>query len=411
LRPGDVLMLAIEDFRSTKFKTLMSSLGIIIGVIAIVVILSVGEGLYSGVSESFGDLQVNTIIIIPGALGFSTTGDMSDFGGTAQVEKPPAELTGRDVRIIENIIGVENVGPRVNWQGNMEFRGDARSVSVIGLLPHAEDVLASNVENGRFLMDNDRTGIVIGASLAEDAFSSPLRPGMQVTITNPYSQETENYRIVGVLKEAGGTFDLFGGSRDITVYMTSQGLQEVHKFGSYSQIVATVEDLDEVEEVQERIEEKLDVIHRNEEYTAIAQKSVLEIVDRIFAMILITLLGIGSISLIVGGIGIMNVMMLTVQERIKEIGVMKATGATRRDILTLFLTESGMLGLISGIVGVVLGVVFSLVVGSLGNLPVSITVPMMLIGLAFGLGTTLFAGIYPASRASKLDPIQALRSE
>jgi len=93
LKTDDVLILAIEDFRATKFKTLMSSLGIIIGVIAIVVILSVGEGLYGGVSESFGDLQVDTIIIIPGSVGFAPSGDMSDFGGTSQIQKPPAELT------------------------------------------------------------------------------------------------------------------------------------------------------------------------------------------------------------------------------------------------------------------------------------------------------------------------------
>jgi len=312
---------------------------------------------------------------------------------------------------VENTIGVEHVGPQVNWRGLFEFRDNVISVSVVGLLPHAEEVLASKVGDGRFLFDHDRTGIVIGSSLANDAFSSPLRPGMQVTITKPYSQETEDYRIVGVLEEAGGTFSLLGGNQDITVYMTIQGLQEIHKFDSYSQIIATVENIDEIEEVQERIEERLDVIHRNEGYTTIAQKSVLDIVNQIFSMILITLLGIGSISLLVGGIGIMNVMMLTVQERIKEIGVMKATGATRTDILVIFLSEAGMLGFISGTVGVILGVTFSIIVGNVGNLPIVISIPMIIIGMLFGLGTTLFAGIYPANKAAKLDPIHALRTE
>ena len=240
MKPEDVLVFAIDDFKATKFKTLLSSLGIIIGVTAIVVILSVSEGLYGGVSESFGDLQVDTIIIIPGSPGFSPGGSISDFSQSAQVQKPPAYLTDQDLRTIENIIGVEHVGPRVNWQVSMEFRDEIRSVSVVALLPRAEGVMAGKIAEGRFLVDNDRTGIVIGASLAENAFSSPLRPGMQITLTNAYSLETDDYRIVGVLEEAGGTFNLFGGSQDITIYMTGAGMYAVHKFGSYSQIIGTV---------------------------------------------------------------------------------------------------------------------------------------------------------------------------
>jgi len=405
LKPGDVLLLALEDFGSTKFKTFMSSLGIIIGVIAIVVMLSVGEGLYQGVSASFGDLQLDTLIVLPGALGFT------GFGQTSQAERPAAQLLDRDVNAIQGTVGVKNVAPRVNWQGSLQFRDEVRSVAVVGLLPHAEEVLASQIDRGRFLVDGDRGGIVIGANLADNAFSSPLRPGMQVTITNPFSGETADYRILGVLKEAGGTFNLFGGSQDITVYMTTQGLQQVHQFGAYSQIIVTADNIERVEQVQDGIQERLDRLHRNEEYSVIAQKSVLDTVNQIFSMIRITLAGIGAISLLVGGIGITNVMMLTVQERIKEIGVMKATGATRRDILFIFLAEAVMLGVISGVVGVVLGVLFSGFVGDVGDIPVAITAPSLLVGFTFGVGTTLFAGIYPANRAAKLDPIQALRME
>ncbi len=151
--------------------------------------------------------------------------------------------------------------------------------------------------------------------------------------------------------------------------------------------------------------------HKNEAYDATTAKDMLSSLLSILTMVKYALGGIGAISLVVGGIGIANVMMLTVKERIREIGVMKALGATMRDIRVQYLLEAGVLGIVSSIIGITLGVIVSFAIGSLAGLPSAITPQSIVIGMLFGSLTTIIAGVYPANKAAKLDPIEALRAE
>lgn len=384
------------SFLSNKFKTILSSLGIIIGVIAIVVMLSVGEGLYVNVKGAMGNLDLNTLTITPGGLS------------PGQFKKN-AELTEKDVKTIESIPGVKFVSPRKTISATIISKETERTVTLVGIYPSKEQKLGEEIMLGRFLTESDQNGIILKEQSAQNMFRMPLNPGSIVKIKNNENGKEAGFKIVGVLAEAKQSY--FGGVANAEIYTSLKSLEEISNGSSYSMIQVTVDESENVEEMGVLIQESLERSHRNEALSIIAMKTFLEMVNNVMGMIKIALGGIGVISLVVGGIGIVNVMMLTVNERVREIGTMKAMGATEADIRTLFVFESGFLGLISGLIGVVLGSGIALLISAIGAFPLDVTLSSVLVGLGFGVITTMAAGIYPASRAARLDPIEAFRAE
>ena len=398
----DALEFVFLSFSGEKFKTVMSSLGIIIGVAAIVVMLSVGEGLVTGVSSAFGDMDLNMVQVIPG--GFEPAG--------AGRPMKNAVLDDRDVSLLEGVIGVESVSPRRSTGALMEFRSNERSVGVVAITPSKESKIADTIEAGRFLSDSDRSGMVLGYDIANKMFDMKINPGSHIILTNSLTNTSIDYKVVGVLEDVE-QMSLLGGSSNSQIYITHpsmKNLLDIQEY-SFSSINVWVEDQDTIPETIERMDKSLQRTHRNEKYTIFDQSGWLDSITEMLTMIKYGLGGIGAVALAVGGIGIINVMMLTVTERIKEIGVMKAVGANKGDIRTLFLIESGILGLVSGLIGVSLGGGLAYLISVLGNFPSTVTLTSILIGLAFGLVTSVVAGVYPASRAARLDPVEALRAE
>ena len=403
----DALEQVSISFSSNKFKTIMSSLGIIIGVIAIVVMLSVGEGLQEGVGEAFGEADLDVITVFPGGLP-----DTPGPGTGRFVYKKPAEFDDKDVHALENVPGVKTVSARNGGSMLVEFRNEERSISITAITATKEPDLLELVDKGRFLTDSDRSAIVIGSDIANKMFKVPLNPGMRMTLTNRNNDIEKEFTIVGILEEKE-QISAFGGNTNMEILTTHQALKElldVTKY-SYSHILVTVEDQNQIEATAEKLEDSLERLHKDEAYTVFMMKSILEGIEKVLTMIKYGLGGIGAISLVVGGIGIVNVMMLTVHERIKEIGVMKAVGATRGDIQTLFMLESGLLGLVSGLIGITIGATISILISSLGDFPLKVSWTSLAIGLAFGMITTTVAGVYPANKAARLDPVEALRRE
>jgi putative ABC transport system permease protein len=398
----DALEFVFLSFRGEKFKTLMSSLGIIIGVAAIVVMLSVGEGLITGVSSAFGDMDLNMVQVIPG--GFEPAG--------AGRPMKNAVLEDRDVTILEGVIGVESVSPRRSTGALMEFRSDERSVSVVAITPSKESKTAETIEAGRFLSDSDRSSVVLGYDIANNMFDMKINPGSHIILTNSLTNTSIDYKVVGVLEDVE-QMSLLGGSSNSQIYITHpsmKNLLDIEEY-SFSSINVWVKDQDTIAETIERMDKSLQRNHRNERYTIFDQSGWLESITEVLNQVKYALGGIGAVALVVGGIGIINVMMLTVTERIKEIGIMKAVGANKGDIRTLFLIESGILGLVSGLIGVLLGGGLAYLISVLGNFPSTVTLTSIFIGLAFGVGTSVVAGVYPASRAASLNPVEALRAE
>lgn len=407
MKNRDMLDYVLVNINADRRRALMSSLGIIIGVVSIVALISVSEGLYGGMSERFGDFDMDLINVRPG----SGMGGPGPGPGERPASTPeePAKFDWTDVKIIENVIGVKDVYPLKNTKALLSYRGDNASVAVIGISPENHEDLKSVTAKGRFLANSDYMAAVVSHDIAEDFFRMDISPGNYIRL---YLEEEDRYldfKVVGVLEEDE---DPSYGS-ETGIYITHRAMEEFLGLEAYhySTIVVRAEDSSQVDALAEEIEDELSRVHRDEAYTVEPTTTRLESMLEMMNMLKYALAGIGAISLIVGAIGISNVMMLAVRERTREIGVMKAIGATSREIRYLFLLDAGILGLVSSLVGIALGSAVSGAVGSLAGLPSLVTMQSITVGLLFGTVSTIVAGVYPASMAAKLDPIEALRSE
>jgi putative ABC transport system permease protein len=404
LRPDDMLEYVLLSFKADRRRALMSSLGIIIGVVSIIALLSVGQGLYGGVNERFGDLDMDLITVRPGSGMGMGPGDRP-----ASTPEEPAEFDDKDVKIIDNVLGVEAVYPLKTSRALLSFRGDNASVSVIGISPEKHDDLKDVVARGRFLTGSDFKAAVVSHDVAKDFFRMEISPGNQIRLYIDDEDRYMDFKVVGVLEEDEDP----SYASDAGVYITHRAMENLLDLDEYhyASIAVRAEDSAQVEALAEKIEKELARVHRDEAYNVEPMTTRFESMLEVLNMIKYALAGIGSISLIVGAIGISNVMMLTVKERTHEIGVMKAIGATTWDIRTLYLLDAGMLGLASSLVGIILGTLVSDFVGSVARIPQEVTLQSVAFGLIFGVLITAVAGIYPANKAAMLDPIEALRAE
>lgn len=407
MNPKDIIFMAIDGMKERKTRVGLNVLGVLIGISAVVALLSITEGMSMQVREDLRLLDPTTIMVMPGTF-------MQGPGGGS----PSGTLTLRDIDLLEKISGVAMATPVIINPVEAEISGYSDSVSVIGIVPEEYTQVFATIETveGRWLQRSDDMSAVLGARVAHPQhLEEPIaRLGSRVTLHIP-GQETVTLRVVGILEEVGGGRTL--GSTDYEIFVTFETAQRIFHAGTtVSQILAKAETtglVDKVkDEVQDVFQNKLD-----KEVMALSYSTFAEAAESMISSIEAFFGGVAAVSLVVAAIAIINTTTISVMERTREIGVMKALGAKNRNILMMFLTETLLTGLIGGVIGVAFGAVLGQIVAvSLTHLMGTYirSVPSLTVGavgIAFAAITGTLAGLYPSRKASKLVPVEALRYE
>lgn len=390
---------AIEDFRRNKVRTALTSLGIMIGVLSVVMLISLGLGLKNYIQGQFESMGANLIMILPGS-GFTGEGGGS-FGGAGTVGG--ASFDERDVNTLKRISEIDYVVPIFMKGTSVEAGGDKKFGSVMGVNEDGFKLMNVEAEAGELFGKPDvQAGskvAVLGNTMATDLFGTS-----EDAVGKTIRFESQRFRVIGVAKKKG---DRDADTAIFIPYRTTYGsLNPDKKFWA---IYLGIKSDDLVSVAKKKAEDALLVRYNAEDFAVTEQSELLNSINQIFGIINTVLIAIGSISLVVGGIGIMNIMYATVTERTKEIGIRRAVGATERDILLQFLTESLILSVFGGTLGLILATLIVLVVRIF--FPASINLFSVTITFVISSGIGIFFGVFPARRAAKLTPIEAIRYE
>jgi putative ABC transport system permease protein len=403
MKIGDLLNEAIFAISANKVRSGLTILGIVIGIASVIAMISIGQGATGQIQASIEGLGSNLLTVMPGAM---RTGVMMAARGTAQILKED------DVEVLRPISGVVSVVP-VN-QRTFQIvapNGNNTRTNVIGASAEIFQVREISLESGSFFNEEQVRNIsrvaVLGKNVAEDLFTDENPIGKMIRIGGA------NFKVIGVAAPKGGAMGAFF---DDMVYLPITTMQKILAKSEYlSSILIKVERKDLLSPVQEEaifaLAQKHRVDPQNPDFSIISQEDILGALNQITNTMTIFLASIAAISLIVGGIGIMNMMLTSVTERTREIGLRKAIGAKKREILTQFLTESVMLTFLGGIMGIFLGWLISLGISKFAGIPTQIS--LFSIILAFGVSALIGIsfGYWPAQKAAKLNPIEALRYE
>lgn len=399
------IKIALDALISNKLRSILTMLGIIIGVGAVIAMISIGMGVRDKVSNSIASLGSNLIIVTPGAAASS---------GVRQAAGTNITLTLKDAEAIaREVDGIGAVAPSVNKQYQMVAGNMNWTTGVQGTTPEFLEVRNLSVQAGSFITNEDletRNRVaVIGSTVANNLFANINPVGQSIRINNA------PFTIIGVLESKGQSAG--GQDQDDTVIIPITTAQERMMGITYVQTISVqAASGDVVDQVQEGITTLLRARHnitpdKSDDFTVRNLASVMATAQETTGTITMLLGSIAAISLLVGGIGIMNIMLVSVTERTREIGIRKALGARYSNILMQFLIEAVVIGVIGGVIGIALGIGTSYVISSVAGWNTVITATPILLSFGFSVGIGLFFGLYPARKAALLNPIDALRYE
>ncbi len=365
-------------------------LGIIIGVAAVIALVSIGQGTTKNVTDQIQGLGSNLISVNIVGRGSQTT------------------LKYDEAMKFANLSDVKGVSPVIT--GNVTAKNGLKSVDVNleGTNPDYENIRQTHVRSGRFLMpldlENRNKVALLGSNTANElfGFADPIGQSIQINGIR--------FKVVGVLEQKGSSI---GGSNDDKIIIPISTAERLLASPGVRTIYVEADSPDHVQRAMWRIEGELAKKFKGNEdsYNVFSQQDMLQTVSSVSSTMTLMLGGIAGISLLVGGIGIMNIMLVSVTERTREIGIRKAIGAKKRDILLQFLIEAVVLSLIGGLIGVGIGVGIALLLSNVFRMTVALSLQVILIALGFSVGVGVLFGILPANRAAKLNPIDALRFE
>ena len=401
--PFDYFGIALDSIAQNKVRSLLTMLGVIIGVASVILLISLGEAAQAYIQREFAGMGSNVLIVTPGKQ--ETSGMMPIIAGSFR------KLTHENAKeIMRRGRGVRAVAPVVVGAGAIQYGDRRRNTMVVGSTESYEKVRDLHAQLGRFISEQDveknNKVCVIGVKVKKELFGTdnPLNKSININ--------RAKHTIVGVLEPKGM---MLGLNIDDLVFIPLRSGQLMFYGGEdrLFQIVVGAKSPDDIKVATESVRDILKQAHDYvEDFTVIDQTSILATFNQIFVAMRVMLAGIAGISLLVGGIGIMNIMLVSVRERTREVGVRKAVGATRHDIGMQFVIESITLSAIGGSMGIALGFIGTFVIRSIyPPLPVQTSSWAIMLAFFFSMAVGVFFGAYPAIKASGVDPVEALRYE
>jgi putative ABC transport system permease protein len=394
MRFAEALRVALDALRANRLRSLLTMLGVIIGVAAVVVLVAIGSGAKQEVESQVEGLGSNIIFVFPGSV---------EFGAAPSISR----LQLDDVDYLGRIIGNPDAVATTVSSGETVSVGSTQVFSTIaGTNENVPNVFTRPVARGEYLtatdVDTRRRVAVLGSNVADELFGDVEPLGRQITIAGV------RFRVIGVFAEVGSAF---GVSRDDEVHIpvtTAQQLFGVDRIDALAIKAPTIDDVDSVRrEVIQALEDK----YPDEEFSAVTQSQILGTLGDILGLLTLVLAAIAAISLLVGGVGVSNIMLVSVRERTREIGLRKALGARRRDITVQFLIEAVLLTTVGGVIGMGIGIGVAMLANALTPLPALIAWWSPVLAFTVSVAVGVFFGVFPARRAGKLEPVEALRTE
>ena len=400
---------ALESLAGNKMRSGLTILGIVIGVGAVIAMLSIGRGAEASITGSIQGIGTNLLFV---------------FRGGDESIRNPKPLTIADSEALAEPFAapsVSGIAPILQGGGEVSYGGESTTTQIQGVTPNYAEMRNYTVTEGEFVNEGHILGrssvVLLGPDVAEALFGRT-----EAVVGETVRIEGQPFRVIGVLAAKGGGGG-FGPSEDdeVMVPLSTAQTRLLRRSGDrVDMIIVSARSAEDVANAQEEVAAILRSRHRTavgfDDFTIVTQQEFLDTFATITGVLTIFLGGIAAISLLVSGIGIMNIMLISVTERTREIDLRKALGARRRDILIQFLTESSVLSLIGGLVGIGLGWLISVVVGQIAAASDTEFIPVIgtdavLLATLFSAAVGLFFGIYPANRAAMLEPVEALRHE
>ncbi len=394
MRLAEAWRVALDALRANRMRSMLTMLGMVIGVGAVVVLVALGTGTKNTVEAQVEGLGSNLLIVLPGEVNFAAAPTVS-------------RMDNSDLEAVVKIVGDRERVTASLTSGETVRAGNASTfVTVNGVMESTPKVFLRDLRTGSYLtrtdVDTGRRVAVLGSKVARSLFGDRDAVGQQVTIAGV------RFRVVGVFAPLGQSL---GVDRDNEVHMPITTAQRLFGTGRVDAFAVKAPDREAIAALADKLTKELSRRHPETQFSAVTQEQILGVLGDILGILTTVLAAIAGISLLVGGVGVSNIMLVSVRERTREIGLRKAVGARPRDISLQFLLEAVLLTTVGGITGMLLGVAAALAAAALSPVPATVTWWSMALAFGVSAGVGIIFGVVPAQRAGRLDPVVALRTD